>query len=266
MATNHPKLTKYGLPLDHFGFQLALGDYSHISETHKFGGSTSLTTTFAPVAIGGTYPTPTSGQGLEIFSDSTADSTTGTGAHKVTVQGLSTSWEIQSEEVTMNSTSAVALTNTYLRVFRAYVSESGSYASQTAGSHVGTITIQSTGGADTFCKIRATDFPRGQSEIGAYTVPTGKTAYVYMHHVASDSNKAVDYLFFQRPNADTLTSPYSAMRMVREYLGIQGMQILQEDGAPLGPFVGPCDIGFMAKAAATAEVSVEFEIILVDDD
>jgi len=36
--------------------------------------------------------------------------------------------------------------------------------------------------------------------------------------------------------------------------------------APKGPFVGPCDIGFMAKVSlTTGQTSCEFELLLIED-
>jgi hypothetical protein len=114
--------------------------------------------------------------------------------------------------------------------------------------------------------IGTSPFAEGQSEIGAYTVPTGKTAYVLSQHVVVDSSKTVDAIFFNRPNADDVSSPYSgAMRLVNKFIGVTG-EIRFAPKAPQGGFVGPCDIGFMAKvASSTGDISVDFDILLVDD-
>ncbi len=257
--------SKGGKLLDWPMLELARSQYPGVSIVHKFGGSTSLTTVYTPVANASVYQTPSSGTALEIVSSSTADTSSGAGARTVTVIGLSTAWAEISEDVSMNGTSAVALANSYTRIYRAYVKESGTYATAAAGSHVGSITIRSTGGAATWARINATDFPRGQTEIGCYTVPTGKKAYVYPHNISVDSGKTADLIFFQRPEADTTSAPFSAMRQVAEFSGVQGVVTIGDAGAPLGPFTGPCDIGFMAKAAATSTIEVEYEIVVVDD-
>lgn len=258
--------SKGGRRLEWPQVELARGQYPHFTETHKFGGSTSLTTVFTPIANGSVYQTPTSATPLEILSASSSDSTSGTGAWKVTVTGLSSDWTEISEEVTLSGTSPVALVNSFTRVYRAFVSESGTYATASAGSHGGNITIRSTGGAATWARINAEDFARGQTEIGCYTVPKGKTAYLFVHNITVDSNKSADMVFFQRTNCDTTSAPYTAMRMVNEYVGITGVASPGDTGAPQGPFVGPCDIGFMGKAAATSTVEVEYEILLVDNE
>lgn len=268
-----PHFTKYGQALNDFGLQLGLGEFPYITETHKFGASTSLTTEFTPVATGSQYRTPQTAVQLRCYSNSSEDSTSGTGAHTVKWTGINSTYGKQDFYVTLNGTSPVNLTNSSdggtdieaLRIYRGQLTGSGTYAQSTAGSHVGDIILESTSG-DLWARIRTSGFPRGQSEIACYTVKAGVTAYVYPHHLSIDAGKAVDFLFFQRPNIDTVTPPYEPMRMIREYVGLEGYIPVSDDAAPLGPFVGPCDIGWMAKASATAEVTVEFEIILVDND
>lgn len=258
--------SKGGRRLNWPSLEIARNQYPHLSINHKFGASTSLTTTYAPLSVGNVYQTPQStGATLEAVSSSTNDSTSGTGAWKLTVVGTSTAWEEISEEVTLSGTTPVALTNTYTRVYRTFVSESGSYATATTGSHTGAISVQGTGAGVLWARINDTFVSRGQSQIGIATIPAGKTAYVFLHFVSVDSNKTADFIFLQRKNADETSAPYTAMRMIGEYVGITGMRPFVDSSIPEGPFNGPCDIGFMAKAAATAEVSAEFEILLVDN-
>ena len=258
--------SKGGRLLDFPQLEIARGQYPHLSVIHKFGASTSLTTAFSPVAHGSVYRTPTVGSTLEIVSDSTNDAAGGTGANTVLIQGLSTDWTEITEEVTLNGTTAVPLTNNFNRIYRAYVVESGTYANDTAGSHAGELTIQVSGGGDVWGNIHSGIFPRGQTQIGAYTVPKGKTGYVAIQNITIDSSKTADVIMFQRPNADTVAAPFSSMRTVVELVGLSGEVLFSENGAHRGPFTGPCDIGFMAKAASTAQISVDFLVYLVDNE
>ena len=119
------------------GVLLARGHLAGATSVHKFGAATNIDTTLAPVTTSGTYQTPTSAVQLEVVSDSSNDNGTtsplGTGATQVTVQGL-TDWDTETTEtVTLNGTTPVATSNTWLRVYRMWVSGSGTYAS-TAGS------------------------------------------------------------------------------------------------------------------------------------
>ena len=54
------------------------------------------------------------------------------------------------------------------------------------------------------------------------------------------------------------------MNLVEREIGLTGGHSIIYQ-IPKGPFVGPCDIGFMGKVSSgTADVSVEFELILID--
>ena len=55
------------------------------------------------------------------------------------------------------------------------------------------------------------------------------------------------------------------MRITEREIGVQG-GFDHHFAVPKGGHVGPCDIGFMAKVASgTASLSVEFELLLIDD-
>jgi hypothetical protein len=251
-------------PID-FYTEVAKGNIAKHSLIHKFGAGVA-TTTIAPVTISGFYRVPTTATALEFVSSSANDTSAGSGAREVTIQGLDSSWNLVTQTLTTNGTTAVALTTNLVRLFRWYVSSSGTYATQTTGSHAGTLTIQESGGGNVWSQISITPFPLGQSEIACYTVPAGHTAYLLSKNVSVDGVKNVDVYFFQRPNADDVSTPYSgAMRMIEKEIGVSG-SIDFRTVSPKGPFVGPCDLGYMAVASTgTVDVSAEFELLLVED-
>lgn len=248
-----------------FLVEVAKGNVSGHSIVHKFGEA-SVGTSLVPVCESGFYRTPTAATELEFLSDSANDTSAGSGAREVTVLGLNASWAEVSQTVTTNGTTPVTLTTDLVRLYRWYVTSTGTYATQSAGSHAGTMTIRESGGGDTWSVIGTSPFTEGQSEIGAYTIPTAVTGYVLSQTLIVDSTKAVDAIFFQRPNADDVSSPYSgAMRLINKFIGVTG-EVIIKPRSPVGPFVGPCDIGFMAKVgSSTGDVSVDFELLLVDD-
>ena len=249
----------------YFLVEVAKGNVTGHSLVHKFGEA-AVGSTLQPVCESGFYRTPTSATALEFVSSNNADRAAGVGAREVTVVGLNSSWAEVSQTVTTNGTTAVALGTDLVRLYRWYVSSTGNYADQSNGSHVGTLTIRESGGGNTWSTIGTSPFQEGQSQIGAYTIPTGKTGYVLSQHIVVDSSKTVDAVFFQRPNADDTSSPYSgAMRVVNKFIGLDGPVELVPR-TPIGPFVGPCDMGFMAEvSSSTGDISVDFEILLVDD-
>jgi len=245
---------------------VALGRIPGYSVVHKFGTGT-LTTALAPVCASGFYRTPTAATALEFVSTSADDAANGSGAREVTVTGLGASWSQVSQTVATNGTTAAPLLTDLVRLHRWYVSKSGTYATQTAASHAGTLKIQAAGGSDLWSSIGLVGgLGRGQSQIGAFTIPASKTGWLMSYNISVATTKSCDFYFFQRPNANDTSAPYTGtMRIVRSLVGVAApWEPLPK--MPDGPFVGPCDVGFLGKVTSTgtAEASVDFELLLVD--
>ncbi len=251
-------------PSDFFGMSVSAGDVGDYSVVHKFGKNGAVgAASFVPISIGGIYRTPTAATALEIVSASANDNASGSGAREVTIEGLDSNFELLTQTVVPNGITAVALDTDLTRVFRAYVSQSGTYADVSTGSHGGALTIRAAGGGDTWLTIDATDYPRGQTEIGAYTIPAGYRGFVSSLFANVDASQESSVIFMQRPNADTVAAPYDgAMRLIIEVGSFTGERTLKPK-TPLGPFVGPCDLIFCGQASAgTADIDVDFEILL----
>jgi hypothetical protein len=239
---------------------LATRGLTEYSITHKFGRNENVGTSFEAISLTGDYQMPTTAQALEIVSTSASDTSAGSGARSVTVQGLDGSFNELTQDVVLNGTTAVAITTDMTRINRAYVKESGTYASITAGSHAGDITIRESGGGASWALLSATDYPRGQSELGAYSVAAGKNAMLRIVTVSVDNNKAANVMLVKREGSDVASAPYDPARIVFELGGITGESILSTV-APFGPFEGPCDLYFLARVTSgTAEVDIDFEI------
>lgn len=248
--------------------QVASGDVPGWSVVHKFGAR-NATTTYSPVCEGGFYRTPqvASATQLRIKAGGNANDTAGgSGAREITLQGLDTTGaEIIETLATAGASASSTTTNSFIRLYRVWVSASGTYASQTAGSHAGNIVIENSAGTQDWATINSADFPRGQSQIGVYSIPTGKIGYIKEVFGTVDSNKTVNIAFFQRKNILETAPPYTAMRLITEMKGISGPFSLLIT-TPVNGFTGPCDIGFMAKTpSGTGDITVDFEILLKDE-
>lgn len=110
---------------------------------------------------GGLYPWPTSAQATTIASANAADTAAGTGMRTARVFGLDTDYLEVQEDVTLNGLTPVALSNQYLRVYRAYGLTWGS-----GETNAGNIDIQH--GATVIARISA---GRGQTLMAIYTIP-----------------------------------------------------------------------------------------------
>ncbi len=245
--------------------QVAEGLWDEYSIVNKFGAG-DATTTLAEVCRSGTYQMPKTIQALEFISSSALDTSTGTGAQQITYQGLDANWEVVTGTVATNGTTAVALPDSLIRLFRWYVSKSGTYGTAKTSSHFGTLTIRASGAGATWSQIELVgSFGLGQSEIGWYTVPAGKTAYMWRGAVTTDSSKQLNAYFFQRPNANDVSATYNGtMRIVNKKIGIENF-FVNEMILPGGPLVGPCDVGVSAMTSlSTAHVECSFSLLLKD--
>lgn len=106
---------------------------------------------------------------MNVVSSSVNDNgvTPNTGARTILITGLAANLAPVSEFVTLNGTTTVTTTTSFLRVIRSVVSTSGTYS----GNNIGTITITATTGGSTQGVM-----PIGSGRIAKthYTVPAGK--------------------------------------------------------------------------------------------
>lgn len=248
-----------------FYTEVAKGNVPGHSVIHKFGSSL-LTSTQKVISQTGTYQTPLVMTELEILSSDAGDNAAGLGAQEVKVIGLDANYEEISTTVILNGLTPVVIDIEFIRLYRWYVTRSGTYADSTSSSHLGSLTIQESGGGTVWDIMPSTPLPYGQSSIGAYTIPKGKTGYLLSKQIFVDSTKSADIFFFKREHADDVSAPYSGIRRLLENeIGVAGT-LTMNFRSPKGPFVGPCDVGFFGSVeVSTAFTSVEFELLLVDD-
>ena len=236
----------------------------------KFGSSIAITNAgFTVVAHGEVYQVPSTAQAIEFVSDNVGDALNSTGMFELTIEGLDANWNLQTVVMAAHATDgtiAVDIDGTWLRVFRAYVSKSGAYASLTVPSHLGTITIQNDGAGVVWAVITATGISHGQTQIGAYTVPAGEVALLGETNISTESSKPIDIFGFKRPNANDVATPFDgAMRSFTEIIGIETGQSYSSKTWK-GPFDQYTDLGYLAKAGSgtTSSGSIDFEILLID--
>lgn len=109
----------------------------------------------------------------EIVSSDTNDTAAGTGARTVLISGLNTSYDEISETVSLNGTTAVALTKTYLRINAMVVASAGS-----GGVNAGNLTVRTVSGSTTLAVMAA-----GENTLlqGVYTIPNKYRGYLLMY-------------------------------------------------------------------------------------
>jgi hypothetical protein len=260
----------YSIP-SNFYAAVSKGDVYKHTLVHKFGHNTAVGTTFVPVAQGGVYQTPQVGSAttLRIKAGGNAnDTAAGSGARQITLTGLDeTGAEVSETVATAGASASAATTTTFIRLYSAYVSESGTYATSSTGSHSADIVIENGAGGTDWATIKINGFAKSQSDIGAYTIPNGYTGYLLGAFGFVDSTKVTELLLFRREGILKTSAPYDAMRLLFEERvegGIFDIQLkapikLNSDG-------NGCDVGFMAKVdTGTSDVEINFEILLVQN-
>lgn len=239
-----------------------------VTADQQFGRNPAVGTTFVPITSNGFYRTPqvSGATTLRIKAGgNAADTAAGVGARAVTLQGLDETGAFAEETLATNGALASgSTTTTFLRVYKAFVSASGTYATATAGSHAGDIVVENTAGTEDWLTILVAGFPTGETEIGVISVPLGKEMYISDTRISVDSTKVMDLILFQRRNILETSAPYTAMRAIEDHAGITETHDLAHV-YPLGPFPALTDVGYMGKVAAgTADASVAFNYLLVD--
>jgi len=180
-----------------FNLQVAQGRVPGYSSFSIFGYNPDLDQIEESVwPDGGTVPHPTVAAQLTIASTDAADdgSPAGTGARTVYIEGLDGDYEVVSETITMNGTTGVTTTNSYLYINQFYVVTVGS-----GGVNAGEITAKL---STTLYDIIGVG--ENQRTTGHYCVPAGYTAYVtigtFSAGQASGSTAVTGYLKSHGPD------------------------------------------------------------------
>ncbi len=225
---------------------------------YKFGTNDAVGTgTFEDIwAAGGDYPWPTTAEPVRVRSGGNAnDTAAGSGAQKVRVFGLNGDFEEINEELTLAGASeSASSTQSFQRVYRAYVTDTGTYG----GTNTGNILIENESSNQLLGQIMA---GVGQTQLALYTMPKGRTGYILEFGFEIESGKPVDLEFFQRPAADVVSgSGMQAPRILEHVISGTGNGEISFAGAPL--VVAPkTDIWVRGKATAqSARVSAHFTI------
>ncbi len=251
-----------------FYLEVAKGNVSGHTIVHVSGQNISVGTTFVPVSKGGLYITPqvAGATTLRIKAGGNAnDTVAGSGAREVTFFGIDETGALASEAVNTAGASASSVTTTtFMRMFHAEVTKSGTYATMSTGSHAANIVIENGAGGTDWATIEGSDYPRSHAAIGAYTIPTAHKGHLLSGFGFVDAAKTTDLIFFKRTGILAAAAPYDAMEIIFEERS-GGGEFTLDIKAPV--FLGAeCDCGFMAKIdSTTAEVQVDFEIMLIQD-
>lgn len=161
-----------------YQLQVSKGQVAGASSLYKFGYNPDVNGTEETIwSQGGDVVWPAAAFTAFISSSSTADTSAGTGAQTVTVEGLDENYAVQSVTVNMNGQTQVQIGDAsgWIRINRAFVAVAGS-----GGTAAGTVYIAATGvssGVPTGT-IYASITDGNQTQMAVYTVPASHTLYL----------------------------------------------------------------------------------------
>jgi hypothetical protein len=168
----------------------------------------------------------------------------------VTVQGLDTNWDYVEEDITITGADQVGST-LFRRVNRAFVTDTGSVNEDDidieAGGPGGTIVARITEG-------------QGQTLMGVYTVPAGKTGYLLKINTSAEDNKDASGFLYVR---DTGAIPFR-VKHTWEFSGAAGPY--EYDFAVPLKITEKSDIDVRVTTRdKNGRYTVSFDILLVDN-
>jgi len=130
-----------------FEYEIALGRRQGATTWNKFGYNSDIDIGTETIwSAGGTFSRMTAAATLSVVSTDAADdgSPAGTGANSVVIYGVDANWDTQTEIVTLNGTTPVITSGTWLGVNRMAI-----YLAGTGQANAGTISATATGGGST---------------------------------------------------------------------------------------------------------------------
>ena len=175
MSFFYPSITSERRHED-FPLQVARGQVPGHRSVTIFGYNGDVDTTEVTVwPHTGLIAHPAAALQMKVSSVNAADTSAGTGARTVLIQGLDADYNEISEVVTLSGQTAVTTANSYIRINYAAVATAGSGQSAAGDIYIGTGTVTAGVPATVYDLIK---FNYNDTVTGHYTVPAGYTAYL----------------------------------------------------------------------------------------
>ena len=231
-----------------FELQVSRNQIPYHKRVFKFGFNSDVDGTEETIwDAGGIYVYPSSA--IAMTATTTAGTASDDNGVLVTIEGLDTDYNEVSEEVTLAGAGTATTTQTFLRVYRAFVS----------GSQEPTGSINITNGGTTYARIT---LGVNQTLMALWTVPAGYTAYINHINIASGTSNINQYI--------------TASFVSREINKVFRTQLKQSIGSgsvadfvieyPL-PFEEKTDLEVRAVSSGTNNlVSADFEILYIKNN
>jgi len=175
MAREYASISRFGLT-EPFELQVGRGQITAHSVVHVFGFNPDVDTSEETVwPIDGILGHPPSPTIMTVSSSNANDSSAGTGARTVLIEGINGTGGLVTEIVILNGQTAVSTVNEYDAIERMVVLTVGSGGVNAGLIYIGTGSVTSGVPAVPYSVIGAGD---NNSLVGHFTCPAGFTAYL----------------------------------------------------------------------------------------
>jgi hypothetical protein len=248
--------------------QVSRGAILNATSVYRMGVAT-VATSYVPITDVLAYRTPQAGSATALRIKSggnAADTADGDGARSVRLTGLSATGAVVTETLaTAGASASAATTQTFIRLLDAEVIDSGTYGTQSTGSHVGDIVIENGAGGTDWAKIPVNGFPTSRASIGSYTVPDQHTAYITDIMIEVEGTKTVDVLMLSRGGVLQTAAPYQPIYRRNQWIGVTE-SVHEHFNMPFR-FEELTDIGIVGKVSnGTGTITTTMEILLLRNE
>lgn len=238
-----------------FELQVARGQINGHSIVTVSGYNSDVDTAWEMITPVGDLSYPAAALQMTVSSSSTSDTSAGTGARTVLINGLDANYNVISESVTLNGQTVVTTTNSFLRINSMLVTTAGTGLANAGIIYIGSGTVTS-GVPATIYNVIAVGYNNTTSS--QYTIPAGYTGYLAIARIGLAQ--------------DTGTSLITARtRFVgTNGIAITGPLIVTNNSISTQPFPYPIVIaektriqGEAIGSAANNEAAGFFELVLI---
>ena len=242
MAREISSISRFGLT-EPFELQVSRGQVGWHKRLLKFGYNPLINETEETIwEAGGIYVYPSSA--LTLTATSSAGATDS--AVAITVQGLDADYNEISENIVLSGAGTATTTQSFFRVYRAFVT----------GSKALTGTVSFANGGTTYATINSDN----QTLMSLWTVPAGYTAYLMQTDVTvmTEANNKFG-------TVRLVTRAPGGVFRTQDLFAAQNTDIVREYAIPL-PIAEKTDIEFRAvgsSANALLHVSATFELVYI---
>lgn len=240
-----------------FELQVARGQISYHESFCQFGINSGVNQTLETVWVGGdAYAFPSAATTTTISSSNAADTSAGTGAQTVLVDGLNADYDRVTEVALLNGQTGVTLTNQYLRVNKVTVLTAGTGGTSAGSIFVGTGTV--TTGVPAVV-LNRTGASSNESESGFYSVPAGHSAYITRWTMSSSNNTANEATRFV-----LRVRPFGGVFGYKAVYNLPGNGIYECEAAYPVAIPEKADLEVMAlTTAGAAYVTTQLQMVLI---